>query len=314
MLSRRHIRIKVFHALYSHVLNGEIALNKKENNLHKSISDIYRLYLFELQALMELLKMAEDKIERNKNKKLPTAADLQPNRRFVENRFLQWLSQNESFQKQREEHHVAFYDQHELLRPAFRQMEQSDYYQLYMSSPQQPDWQEDKKLIKIIYARLLTENEDLHQFYEEQSLHWADDLDAAQMMVAKTLKTFSDQSGPQSPLVRLIKNQSDLEFGQDLFRHAVSKWQAYDERIRQKARNWETERIALVDSILMKMAITEMVVFQEIPIKVTLNEYIELSKEYSTPKSSNFINGILDKIQAEMVAEGEIVKIGRGLL
>lgn len=314
MLSRRHIRIKVLQALYSYLQNESATVTQGEKNLRKSIEDIYRLYLFELRALEELHTLAQEKIDRNKKKKLPTEEDLNPVPHFVENRFLGWLTNHTEYHRLLEKHHVAFHDNRDIIKGIFKEIEVSNIYQQYLQERKKPSPAEDKRLVKWIYGTYLVTNESLHQFYEEQSLHWADDLDAAQMMVAKTIKSFSEDTTPEKPLVSLYKDISDLQFGLELFRKTIINDDEYSTLIKEKALNWESERIAVVDAILLKMALAELVVFQEIPIKVTLNEYIELSKEYSTPKSGNFINGILDKLQEEMKAEGKIKKIGRGLL
>lgn len=314
MLSRRHIRIKVLHALYSYVQNESATLAQGEKSLRKSIDDIYRLYLYELRALEELRKLAQEKIDRNKKKRLPTPEDLNPALYFVNNRFLTWLSHHQGYHHLLEKQHISFYENREILKKIFNEIEASATYQEYMQSPSQPSLAEDKRLVKWIYGTFLVTNESLYQFYEEQNMHWADDLDAAQMMVAKTIKSFSEETTPEKPLVSLYKDHSDLQFGLELYRKTIQNNDDYTARIKEKAVNWETERIAVVDAILLKMALAELVAFQEIPVKVTLNEYIELGKEYSTPKSSNFINGILDKLQEEMKAEGKIKKIGRGLL
>lgn len=314
MLSRRHIRIKVFQALYSFHQNESFTLVQGEKKLHKSIEDIYRLYLYELRALEELHHLAVDKTERNKNKKLPTEKDLHPVLHFLENRFLVWLTQHADYHRLLEKHHVVFHDSKEILNTIFKQVEASGFYKEYMEGDSKPSLAEDKRLIKWIYATFFTHNESLHQFYEEQSMHWADDLDAAQMMVAKTIKVFSEETKANSPLVSLLKDQSDMDFGLELYRKSILDNDEYTALIKEKAVNWESERIAVVDAILLKMALAELVAFPQIPIKVTLNEYIELSKEYSTPKSSTFINGILDKLQEEMKKSGKIKKIGRGLL
>ncbi|MGB0176881.1 MAG: transcription antitermination factor NusB, partial [Owenweeksia sp.] len=158
------------------------------------------------------------------------------------------------------------------------------------------------------------QNETIHQLYEDRNMHWADDLDAAQMMVAKTLKSYSEEQDETTSLPELLKDDSDIEFARTLYRTSIKNSESYGEMIHEKANNWEMDRIAVVDVILMKMALAELVSFNEIPVKVTLNEYIELSKEYSTPKSGNFINGILDKLKNELTEAGDIRKIGRGLL
>lgn len=314
MLSRRHIRIKVLQALYAFSNNEERDLIKGEKRLRNSIQEIYTLYLYELRALMEINWYANELLEIKKQKKLPTQADLNPNRKFAENKFFKWLEGHEQLNKLWSDHNVRFGDDKEVLRKIFKRFsEEDEQFQLYLEMPGD-DMHADKKLVKHIYGTYLTQSETLHQIYEEKSMHWADDLDAAQMMVTKTIKRFDAQSNETSRLPELLKDQEDMDFALKLYRKVIQEDEYYENKIRDKAQNWDTERIAVVDIILMKMAMAELVTFQQIPVKVTLNEYIELSKEYSTVKSGHFINGILDKIKDEMQTDGSIRKIGRGLL
>ncbi len=313
MLSRRHLRIKVMQALYEYFQQEDADMAKSEKKLSSSINDIYELYLYELKALALVREFAEEQIEIKRNKKLPTEGDLNPNLRFLNNRFLAWLDTSEVLAKELEQNHIKWGDERDLIKSVWRAFQKSEAYLEYMSS-RKGDLKEDVKLVKQLYGNGFVHDERFHQFYEERSLHWADDLDAAQMLVVKTIRKFNEESHSRTPLIPLLKNREDMEFAMRLFRKVVLSSGNLEKRIEQKAKNWETERIALLDIILIKMGITEMVEFRDIPVKVTLNEYIELSKEYSSPKSGNFVNGILDKIRNEMQGEGEIRKVGRGLL
>lgn len=313
MLSRRHLRIKVLHALYGYFQNSSADLTRGLRQMEKSIDEIRKLYLFELKILTDIHRIATDEIEWRKNKKLPTGDDLNPSTRFVENKFLNWLRDSREFLAQTEEKKTSWREHRELLKRIFRQFAESEEYHSYLRLPQN-DLEEDKRIVKLLYGRYIVNNETLHQIYEDWNIHWADDLDAAQMMVAKTIKRFDASYKEATALPRLIKDQADLEFARSLYTKVIKNSESYESMIRDKAQHWEVDRIAILDVILMKQALAELVSFKEIPVKVTLNEYIELSKEYSTPKSGNFINGILDKLKAELEETGEIRKIGRGLL
>ena len=313
MLSRRHLRIKVLHALYEMSHNEDVSMLQGQKRLEANIQNIYRLYLLELRLLSDLLRVAEDEIERRRNKKLPTKEDLNPQMNFVQNRFLNWLITNQSYLKAVETENISWRDEKEMIRKVFREFEQSEDYKAYQEITT-PSISEDKKIVKKLYGGFLVNNELLHQLYEDLDIHWADDLDAAQMMVSKTLKGFDESSDELTALPELIKDKEDLKFAQTLYTQVVNEGRRYEEMIREKAKHWELDRIAQVDMILMKLALAELIAFKQIPVKVTLNEYIELGKEYSTPKSGTFINGILDKLKEELTAEGEIRKIGRGLL
>lgn len=313
MLSRRHIRIKVLQALYSFNHDSDKGLSAGERKLHKSIEDIYRLYLYELKILKLLHEFAQERLELKKQKKLPTHEDLNPKANFANNRFLNWLGQNTQLQSQWEKHLVNFGESKEVVRKIFKELLENEQYLNYLNE-EAPTLADDKRLVKEVYGHLIIENETLHQVYEDYNLHWADDLDVAQMLVTKTLKSFNEQADETTALPSLLKDQDDMDFALKLFRKTINHNGQLEPIIKEKAKNWETERIAMVDYLLIKMGLTEMKEFPQIPVKVTINEYIEIAKEYSTPKSGNFINGILDKIKDEMLESGEIRKIGRGLL
>jgi len=313
MLTRRHLRIKVFQALYAYDLDPERGLVKAEKQLRQSIEDIYRLYLYDLAALLLVHRFAKERIELNRRKKLPTQADLNPNLRFAENKFLVWLEGNEKFKAEIEARRIKFGDEKELIRKIYREIEEDERFQLYLDADFS-DAKEDRKIVKYLYGTFFTENESLHEVYEERNMFWSDDLDAAQSMVVKTITSFDSNNEHKSQLVPLIKNQEDLDFALKLFRVSVNEGAAYEKRILAQAEHWEGDRIAVIDQLLMKIALAELVTFNQIPVKVTLNEYIDLAKQYSTKRSGQFVNGILDKLQQEMQAKGEIRKIGRGLL
>lgn len=340
MLTRRHIRIKVLQALYGFSQDTDPNLVQTLKELEKSLDRIFELYLYELRVFIEMHRMAEERIEKNRNKFRPTEEDLNPNLKWVENRVLKTLTENEKLQRLFEDHKVHWGDHRELLYKVFNDFRQSDVYKRYMESGNS-SLKEDKQVLKIFYAEFITENEALHQHYEDASMHWADDLDAAQMFVVKTIKSFQEADGvlysrlsltdnnevssadelpggydivKEKITVDLFKDEDDATFGKMLLRYTVNETEENEKLISAKTRNWDTDRIASIDILLMKMALSELVHFDQIPVKVTLNEYIDLSKEYSTPKSGQFINGILDKLVLQLREEKRIVKVGRGLL
>lgn len=340
MLTRRHIRIKVLQALYGYSQLDEPDLRASLKELDKNLERIYELYLYELRIFIEMFRMAEDRIEKNRNKFRPTEEDLNPNLKFVNNRVLKALVDNNELQRKFEDYKVHWGENREVLQNIFTNFRQSETFERYMNSGKD-SLKEDKQLLKIFYAEFITHNETMHQLYEDVSMHWADDLDAAQMFVVKTFKSFQEVEGvvysklskdiedelistDQLPdgydlstakiIVDLYKDDDDAEFGELLLRHTVNESDENEKLISTKTKNWDTDRIATVDILLMKMAISELMHFDQIPVKVTLNEYIDLSKEYSTPKSGQFINGVLDKLVLQLKDEKKIVKVGRGLM
>jgi N utilization substance protein B len=313
MLTRRHLRIKVFQALYAYDYDKDRGLIKAEKQLRKSIEDINRLYLYDLSALVLVHRFAKESIELKRLKKLPSKGDLNPNLKFANNRFLKWLAGNAHFSKGIQDFHVQFGDEKELIRKIFKDFMEDERFHLYLES-EKDDLQEDRKIAKYLYGAYMVENESLHEVYEERNMFWSDDLDAAQAMVVKTITSFDENKGETSNLVPLIKNQDDLDFALKLFRTAINESESLSKKVLSKAEHWEGDRIAVIDQVLMKMALAELITFNQIPIKVTLNEYIELAKQYSTKRSGQFVNGILDKLQLDLTKSGEIRKIGRGLL
>jgi N utilization substance protein B len=313
MLPRRHIRIKVLQALYAHYQDATPDTVIGLRNLKRSVDKIFELYLYDITTLREILRAAEESLEINSKKHRPTKEDLAPNRAFVENKVLRQIATNTQLSNLIEDKHISWSEYREHFKKIYNLFKEDDVYKTYMATAPH-SFKEDKKLVKYMYANYICNNEFLHNFYEDYSIHWADDLDAAQMMTTKTLKTLDEKSEASHSLVKLYKDKSDEEFGTVLFRKVVAHTDKYEKWIGDKTKNWETDRIAVVDILLMRMALAEFTEFQEIPIKVTLNEYIELSKQYSTPRSGIFINGVLDKLVLDLKESKDIVKVGRGLL
>lgn len=313
MLSRRHIRIKVLQSLYSWEQQERRDIVQAEKQLLQSLDRIQELYLLELRLILEVKRMAEDYIELARNKRLPTEADLNPNLKFVNNRFFLFLEENVEFNRMVETRKISWAEEKELIRKIYLELKESNLYKEYMESPEDSA-EEDRRFIKKFYLQFIASREFLHQWYEDQSIYWADDLDAAQMMVMKTVKRFNAESGPASPLIPLYKDAEDRDFGPALLRKCLAHREELEKLVIGKARNWDAERIAQLDLLLMIMALCEFIYFESVPVKVTMNEYIELSKDYSTPRSSVFINGILDKSLEVLKAEDRIKKVGRGLL
>jgi len=289
-------------------------LAQAEKELFLSIEKMYDMYLYLLLALMEVRDTAADKIEENKKKRLPTEEDLNPNMRFVENRLLAQLSENKSLTKSAERKKVSWMGEGELIRKFYRHLIETEEYRDYMTSDKN-DYAADKEVVIRFFKRHLVNMESLQYFFEERSIFWSDDLDIVASMVIKTLKAFTPESDDDTPILDLWKDPEDeIEFTRELFRKTHSQAKEHTDLIEECTENWEIDRIATMDMILMRMALTEARQFKQIPLKVTLNEYIELAKYYSTPKSSTFINGVLDKLFARLQEEGTIVKVGRGLI
>lgn len=315
MLNRRHLRIKILQALYALLQSDHAEIAKAEKSLMLSIDKMYDMYLYLMLLMIDIRDVAERKIEDNKNKRLPTEEDLNPNRRFVDNRFLNQLDANIALKAAANRHKVSWMGEGELLRRLFKAVINTPEYKSYMSDEQEPDYAKDQEVILRIFKRHLVNNDSLWYFFDEKSILWSDDLDLVASMVIKTFKSFDENSDTTQPILPLWKDPEDeMPFVKTLFRKSVTQGPEHSELIQETTENWEVDRIALMDMILMQMALTEAREFVQIPLKVTLNEYIEIAKYYSTPKSSNFINGILDKVFDVMESKGKIKKVGRGLI
>lgn len=319
MLSRRHLRIKALQALYAFTQshNDNLVLGEKE--LVKSINKLYEIYIYQLSLLLEVVEYAEMRLEENKKKFFPTKEDLAPNRRFVDNRFLKQLSENKDLARYTNVYKVSWADDGEMIRKLYIGMRELPEYQAYMKNPD-CTYLDDKEITQQIVKKVFTRSELLQFFYEEKNIHWSDDFYAANLLVVKTLKSWNESWDEMQRLPLLYKEQAgggeneDKEFLIQLFRKTIVKDEEYSDLIENKVKNWEMDRIAVMDILLIKMAIVELLEFPSIPIKVTLNEYIELAKMFSTPKSKIFINGVLDKMIVELKTQKKIKKMGRGLI
>ena len=313
MLNRRHLRIKVLQALYAYFQSENDDYVKAEKELFAGIDRIYDLYLYLLLTFSELRHIAEHRIEENKKKIRPTEEDLSPNLKFVNNEVIRLLEDNKALRKLSETRKINWIGDvnHEIFRKMFLEMREGETYFEYMNNGAN-GFEEDKAFAIALFKSDIANFPLLYNYFEEKSIHWLDDIDLACSMVVKTIKYM--QEGSDVEILSLYKDKEDeQEFVRELFKQTIAKNEENEVLIDELTSNWELDRIAKMDVLLMNMAITELQVFNNIPTKVTLNEYIEISKFYSTPKSNAFINGVLDKAIARLEKEDKIKKIGRGL-
>lgn len=319
MLSRRHLRIKVLQALYAFFVSVNERIDLGEKDLFKSIDKIYEIYIYQISLLIEIVEFAGRRIEENKKKFFPTEEDLNPNTRFIDNPLIKQLEDNKSYQNMRDRYKINWADEEEMIRKLFVEIREGSDYQQYMNNGDH-SYEDDKDILLRILKKQMLRSESLHYYFEEKNIHWSDDFFTANMLAIKTLKHFKKSFGPDYSLPTLFKinevdqSEEDRDFVKKLFRKTIVKSEEYDKLIEAKVKNWEMERIAIMDILLIKMALVELLEFPSIPIKVSLNEYIELAKMYSTPKSKVFVNGILDKLIADLKEQKAIKKTGRGLL
>ena len=311
MLSRRLLRIKVLKALYTHFKSETDSMNVSEKNLLFSVTKTYELYLQLLSLAVDVADYAVSRIELGRKKMLPTESELNPNMRFVENAAVQKIRDCEALCDTLEMHSLGWSQYPEVIKRLYNCLEQSDFYKEYMSAPKNT-FADDVALLENFFINVVQDNEAVEAAIEEQSIMWMDDLDFALILVVKTLQNLK-ATRPMS-LLPQFKNSDDRDFAKVLFRNAVFNNVEYFEYIDRFTKNWDVDRIAFMDRLIMLAALAEVVSFPEVPVKVSMNEYIEISKYYSTPDSSTFINGVLDKIIEHLKSEGKFEKIGRGLI
>ena len=312
MLSRRLLRIKIVKALYSHFKSESDSLIVSEKNLLFGIDKTYELYHQLLWLVVDVANYAENRIELGRRKKLPTPEELNPNTRFVDNRVIAAIRNSEELTGYLQRKKLGWVQYPELIKKLYLLLSESDFYQQYMNGST-GSFKGDAALIEKFYTRIVCECEALEEVIEEQSIFWTDDVDFATIMVLRTLSDMRE-GRQELPLLPQYKNDDDKEYVRELFRHALVHFREYAEYIGRYTSNWEVERIAFMDNVIMVTAMSELIAFPSIPVKVTLDEFIEIAKYYSTPGSSTFINGVLDKVVEALTAEKRIQKTGRGLL
>jgi len=337
VISRRQLRIKALAVLYACNRKETADLETAEQELMLSIRKSYDLYHYLLLLLISLSDLAREKVVLSARKKIPGPEDLNPNTRFSENRVISQLRKNEQLRHYTEAmpslwtrkdklnsmkalgrwlstKGLSWNEQPEVVKIIFNEMTRWDGYNAYMNSPEN-NYKTDHRFIRDVVTKFFPASEDLAASLEEQSVYWNDDLPFAASMLRNTLGRFKDHDeGNAIQLPPLFTNDEDEKYVRILLRKSILNSEKNSALIDAHTTNWEVERIALMDKLVMQLAITELEEFPEVPVKVTLNEYIEIAKEYSTAKSSTFVNGILDKIVKEMRASGTMNKAGRGLI
>lgn len=314
MLNRRHLRVKVLQTLYAYQLSEEKRVITFEKDLLKSVDQVYEMYIWALNLLDEVSDYVRIDAEERANKFLPSEADLSPNTRLATNTFIELLRHNKEYCDGVERYKVSWSFDPEIVRTVFIQLKGSEAYQTYLNQEDR-SLDTEKEIIKFIFRKIMLKVPSIEQAFEEKFINWPVDKEVLQAMVAKTLKNFVSEVPGQNKLADLTPNWAeDRPFMIDLLTHTIRYEEDYQQLIATKTKNWESDRIALLDNLLMRMAICELLNFPTIPVKVTINEYIEISKIFSTSRSNTFINGVLDKILNELQTAGRIRKTGRGLV
>ncbi|WP_165894375.1 transcription antitermination factor NusB [Sphingobacterium alimentarium] len=313
MLNRRHLRVKVMQTLYAYSLSEDKQIKDFEKALFKNVEEVNEMYIWTLNLLDEVAEYVVIDAESRAAKYLPTEKDKILTTKLNSNTFIESLRQNRTYLELVKKYKVSWEFDPEIVRSIFAQLKDSEAYLNYLQEEDR-SINSEKDIIKHIFKKIVLKSVDVEQVFEEKFINWSVDKEVLQAMIAKTFKNFSSEVPSQNKLADLTPSWSeDEEFISELFKSTIRYSEEYQKLIAEKTKNWEADRIALMDTILMRMAISELINFPSIPVKVTINEYIELSKTFSTLKSNTFINGILDKILADLNKQGRIRKSGRGL-
>ena len=298
-------------SLYSLARNDVNNMSAEKKFLNKSMTDMYDMFLLNLSLLVEVKNQAVDFIERSRSKHLPTQQDINPNLNFVENKLLKQIEESEEYNELLEKKKLThWFREPGYIQMLWNELRNSELYKNY-TEKSNSSFSEDKKFLIQFFKEFVAPNQKLHEYYEDHKLTWMDDLPIVNTAVVRSLERFKKEGVFRLP--RLFKNEDDRDFAFSLFQRTLMYEIDFKEDIEKKTLNWDQDRLAEIDAILLRMALCEFSYFPTIPVKVTINEYLEISKEYSTPKSSVFINGVLDKISKEYKQNGKLNKSGRGL-
>jgi len=315
MLTRRHIRVKVMQCIYALIQSKDDSLQKQEKFLKVSIDNTYVLYLLWLSLFVEIQQKASEQLSLSLKKYIADADIGYPDTaRFVNNKLLLQLKNNQLLKETLSNRKLDnWYLNEEYVKLIYREIIESKIYDTYMKQPE-TSFAQDKDLVLELFKEIIAPNEKIYEYFEDDKLTWIDDIPIVNTFILKQFKKAKEEHNESFFLPKLLKDQEDMVFANNLLTKTLLKNTALEKEIEGKTPNWDKDRIAGIDSILLKMAICELLHFPSIPERVSINEYLEIAKEYSTPKSSIFINGILDKLTKEYKSEGKLNKIGRGLL
>lgn len=307
MINRVLIRLKVLQIIYAYYQNGGKNVEATEKELFYSLSKAYDLYNYLLLLMVEVTRFADRRIDNRRNKLRPTHEDLNPNTRFIDNAFIAQLAANKQLEDFCNNQKRSWEDHSEFVKRLFEKIEASEAYQEYMAK-ENLTYEDDRELWRKLYRSFIATNEELDEILEEQSLYWNDDKTIIDTFVLKTIKRFEPDNGAEQDLLPEYRDDEDKEFARKLFRQAITNAEAYRNLMSGNTKNWDLERLAFMDILIMQVALAEILSFPTIPVSVSLNEYVEIAKVYSTPKSGSFINGMLDTIVNQLKKENKLSK------
>ncbi len=313
MLTRRHIRVKVLQSIYAFNRRNNPDIVVQEKFLHYSMDQMLDLYLVMMQLLPKIRDQAENFLELSQKKHLPTEQEKNPSKIFIENKVLTLISNNAGFNDIVEKKNLNYWHLDGMyVSHLFNQLKTQSWYQEYLLLSEST-YKQDLEIVLRIYKEIIAPDEKIYEYIEDKRLTWVDDFPIVNTAIVKMLTRLTEKNASKSLVPDLYKNDEDRDYAVELFRKVVLNDDKLFGFIEGKTPNWDKDRIADLDLIILKMGIAEFLYFPSIPARATINEYLEVSKEYSTPKSRIFVNGILDKLVKEFTESGALNKIGRGL-
>ena len=307
MINRVLIRLKIVQIVYAYYQNGGKNLDTAEKELFFSLSKAYDLYNYLLLLMVEVTKQANKRLNAAKNKLVPTKEELFPNTKFVENRFIAQLEVNKQLLEFSNNQKKTWENEADFVKTLCDKILESDIYKEYMAS-ETSSYEEDRELWRKLYKNIIFNNIELDQVLEDQSLYWNDDKEIVDTFVLKTIKRFDEKNGAKQELLPEFKDEEDQDFARRLIRRTILNADYYRHLISENTKNWDLDRVAFMDVVIMQIALAEILSFPNIPVSVSLNEYVEIAKLYSTPKSGGFINGTLDGIVNSLKKENKLTK------
>ena len=307
MINRILIRLKIVQLVYAFYLNGNTNLEKAVKELNFSLSKAYELYNYLLLLMVAVTQYAVERVVKKEKMNLVTHNNEVISHKFIDNRFVIQLEQNETLKEYVEDKHLNWDSNEDYLKYLYEQIVESDFYKEYMTSTTS-SYKEDRELWRKIYKNIIAKDERLDDLLEEKSLYWNDDRATVDTFVLKSIKRFEEREKSQQELLPDFKDEEDREYAERLFRNSILKEEEYRSLIRQNVKNWEFERLAFMDVVIMQVALAELMSFPNIPLSVTINEFVEIAKCYSTPKSGSYVNGILDAVAKKLQKDKKIFK------
>ncbi len=313
MISRHSLREKVLQTVYAFVQSEDNRLDIAEKNMQHELHKLYELYITLFSVIVELADYAQERMDEAKQKHFPTPEELNPNMRFVNNPVIDLIRNNPVYILKTAEFKINWKNEKEIFRNIYQSLIKSEFYLNYMEA-ETTDFQTDLSFISNLLRKRLSNNSLLFYYFEERNMHWAGDFENVVFWTYKSVKSIEEDKENFILTEDLFLEEEDKNFAVELLRRTVMNLDKTEEMVKSKVENWEVERVALLDLLVMKMAVTEFLDFPTIPLKVTINEYIDVAKVFGSEKSSSFVNGLLNRIQDDLKAEGKIKKTGRGLI